>query len=210
MRVRVGSTPSRPQWTSRELVAILGPDAATAASLSGRRQREYVTSRAMVRTIVRDELRQPWHGFEIVARGEKPRLRRSSLDVSMAHSGDRIVVGVVPSGRIGVDIEEVTAVFDQPSLIRRLCTPAEQATLAGLPAAARRAWLTQLWSTKEAFAKALGIGLALDFTGVDAAALTRRTDVRDLLAPATGDARIKMALVWVDEAPRDQGPRPPR
>ena len=180
---------------------LLGPDAATLGSLDETRVASYLTARRWVRDIVTLRLRRPWRGFEATPRGVKPRLEESTLDVSIAHAGDRLVVGVVEHGRIGVDIELVASVFDQPALARRLCTPAERRRADGLPTADRRGWLTQLWAVKESYAKALGAGLALDFRGLDAARLRHSGGVRGVLTPASGLTRAKIALSWVDAAP---------
>jgi RNA polymerase sigma factor (sigma-70 family) len=125
----------------------------------------------------------------------------AALDVSIAHAGDRLVVGVVEHGRIGVDIELVAPVFDQPALARRLCTPAERRRADGLPPADRRAWLTQLWAVKESYAKAVGAGLALDFREIGAADLRRRAAVRGVLTPASGVVHARIAVSWVAAAP---------
>ena len=198
LHLRAGRSGSHRDWTSRQLVEILGPDAATAASLSGRRRNEYITARAWLREIVRGRLGLPWHGFEVVPRGEKPRLRRSSLDVSIAHSDDHLLVGVSAHGLLGVDLELVAPVFDQPALARRACSPAELEALSRLPASARRERLAQLWTIKESYAKALGTGLAMDFTAFEAADLQRRSDVRRILTPRGRDRRLLQAVAWID------------
>ena len=180
---------------------LLGTDAATLGTLDETRVASYLTARRWVRDIVTVRLRRAWSGFEATPRGVKPRLADSTLDVSIAHAGDRLVVGVVEHGRIGVDVELVASVFDQPSLARRLCTPSERRRAEGLGPAERRAWLTQLWAVKESYAKALGAGLALDFRHVDGAGLRHRVAVRGVLTPASGASHAKIAVSWVDAAP---------
>ncbi|HKP06060.1 MAG TPA: 4'-phosphopantetheinyl transferase superfamily protein [Microbacterium sp.] len=180
---------------------LLGTDAATLGTLDETRVASYLTARRWVRDIVTVRLRRAWSGFEATPRGVKPRLADSTLDVSIAHTGDRLVVGVVEHGRIGVDVELVASVFDQPSLARRLCTPSERRRAEGLGPAERRAWLTQLWAVKESYAKALGAGLALDFRHVDGAGLRHRVAVRGVLTPASGASHAKIAVSWVDAAP---------
>jgi phosphopantetheinyl transferase (holo-ACP synthase) len=184
-----------------EVEQLLGTDAATLGALDETRVASYLTARRWVRDIVTVRLRRAWSGFEATPRGVKPRLADSTLDVSIAHAGDRLLVGVVEHGRIGVDIELVASVFDQPSLARRLCTSAERRWADGLEPADRRAWLTQLWAVKESYAKALGAGLSLDFRRVDGAALRHRVAVRGVLTPASGASHAKIAVSWVDAAP---------
>lgn len=184
-----------------DLAALLGPDEPSVEGLARPRRAEYLTARRWIRRLVVDRLHRSWHGFEATPRGTKPRLHASALDVSIAHAGDRVVVGVVEHGRIGVDVELVAPVFDQPALARRLCTPGEQSVAAGLAASERPAWLTQLWTVKESYAKALGRGLALDFRTIDAGRLRRDAAVRGVMTPATRVAGTKIAITWVDGAP---------
>ena len=180
---------------------LLRTDAAALGPLDEGRLAASLTARRWVRDIVTVRLRRPWRGFEATPRGVKPRLADSPLDVSIAHAGDRLVVGVVEHGRIGVDIELVAPVFDQPALARRLCTPAERRRADELPPADRRAWLTQLWAVKESYAKAIGAGLGLDFRRFDAASLRHSGAVRGVLTPASGLSHARIAVSWVAAAP---------
>lgn len=196
--MRAGVNPDEREWSPREASELLGRAAPTAETLIGRRRREYLTARAWVRRIVRDDLGLPWAGFAITGRGEKPRLSHAVVDVSIAHSGPHLVVGVATRGRIGVDVEQVAPVFDQPALARRLCAPREREHLHRLPGDRQREWLAQLWTTKESYAKALGVGLALEFASFDAADLPQREGVRRVLTPSIGDPLVKLAVSWVD------------
>ena len=193
--------PPDPGFDAEDAAELLGTDAAALGSLDGPRLASYLTARRWVRDIVTVRLRRPWRGFESTPRGTKPRLAASPLDVSIAHAGDLLVVGVVEHGRIGVDVELVAPVFDQPALARRLCTLVERRRADSLPPADRRAWLTQLWTVKESYAKAVGAGLALDFRQLGAAELRHSDAVRGVLTPASGRTHAKIAVSWVDAAP---------
>jgi hypothetical protein len=82
-------------------------------------------------------------------------------NVSIAHAGDRVVVGASDAGPVGVDVEPVAAVefggFDDVAL-----TVAERARVAGLDPGLRAAARAQLWVDKEARLKATGEGLRVD------------------------------------------------
>jgi len=58
----------------------------------------------------------------------------------------------------------------QDDLVARFCTPSELEHLACLATdqAAHHEMVLRLWTRKEAFAKAMGLGLALPFTSLDA------------------------------------------
>ncbi len=95
------------------------------------------------------------------------------VDVSLSHSGGWIAVGLCGTGRIGVDVETLREV--SPSLARRCLSTAELAWLdrAG-PGEPRSLRFARLWTAKEAYLKATGVGL--------------RTDPRDVGIDHTGDA----------------------
>lgn len=97
--------------------------------------------------------------------GGKPYLRGlGHLDVSLAHAGDLIAVGVSAIGRIGVDLEPTRRRVPAELLMDHICTVAEKRELVRLPRARRAAAVLRLWTLKEAYTKALGQGLRLGFT----------------------------------------------
>lgn len=85
------------------------------------------------------------------------------LDVSLSHSGGLILLGLTTVGAIGVDVEPVDRHLDFGGADRHLCTPPESAAVQELPAAGRGEALLRLWTLKEAYTKALGLGLRLPF-----------------------------------------------
>ncbi|GAB2620198.1 hypothetical protein GCM10027168_60330 [Streptomyces capparidis] len=94
----------------------------------------------------------------------RPRVEgEPGVDVSIAHTAGLVVVavgtGLAPGTRVGVDVERVRPVPRAGELARRLFSAAERArldTVAG--PAADRAWL-EIWTRREAYAKALGTGV---------------------------------------------------
>lgn len=97
--------------------------------------------------------------------GGRPHLRGiHQVDVGLSHTDELIVVGVSRSGRIGVDAEPLTRTLTYDVMRERMCTPAERDALTALDGPARTAALLRLWTLKEAYTKALGQGLRLDFT----------------------------------------------
>ncbi|WP_161598145.1 4'-phosphopantetheinyl transferase family protein [Curtobacterium flaccumfaciens] len=103
-----------------------------------------------------------WTGVDHLA-GGRPVLRgRQDVGVSISHSGTWVMAGVAREADIGVDVETVSAVFDQPALERRACSPGERRSLRGHSRLARRCIMADLWTTKEAVLKARGVGLLAD------------------------------------------------
>jgi 4'-phosphopantetheinyl transferase len=96
-------------------------------------------------------------------RGRPMLLRPTGLDVSISHTSDLLVVGVARGRPIGVDVEASDRPLLADGLAERFCHPRELAELRDLPPAERNLALVRLWTLKEAYTKALGVGLAHDF-----------------------------------------------
>ncbi|WP_411149187.1 4'-phosphopantetheinyl transferase family protein [Streptomyces sp. A30] len=92
--------------------------------------------------------------------------RPAGLDVGISHTAGMLVVGVARGRRIGVDVEASDRPLLAPGLAEKFCHPEELAELSGLPPAERNLRLVRLWTLKEAYTKALGVGLAHDFSSL--------------------------------------------
>ena len=110
------------------------------------------------------------------------------LRFNLSHTRGRIVVLVHGAVDAGVDVERLGRVDDPAALSRRFFAPAENASLSSLTPPERDAYFTRLWTLKEAYVKARGLGLAsigkkLSFQARDA-----------------GDIRIQFSEDFDDEA----------
>ncbi|MBT2479888.1 4'-phosphopantetheinyl transferase superfamily protein [Streptomyces sp. ISL-94] len=149
--------------------------------------------------------------------GGRPVLRGqgSGVEVSLAHTGELIVVGVSRTGPIGVDAEPVDRDISVGLLRGHVCTAQEGAVLDALPEDERRARLLWLWTLKEAYTKALGHGGRRRFStfgfGLDGGGRVVLTEAADAQAaePVAGEWSFATHLVQdryvVSEAHR---PRP--
>nr|WP_239063038.1 4'-phosphopantetheinyl transferase superfamily protein [Streptomyces sp. SID13031] len=88
------------------------------------------------------------------------------MQVSVSHSGDRIVVAFHPSAPVGVDVELINPAIDADSLASVSLSDVEAAELAGFEPAARARAFTQYWTRKEAVVKATGDGIRADLRKV--------------------------------------------
>lgn len=98
----------------------------------------------------------PTHGRPRLAGGP------DGLEFSLSHSGPVTVVAMGP-GPLGVDAEDLARRPVAPGLVRRMATGAEQAQLPPAGAPGRHRAVLELWTAKEAVAKALGLGVTLPF-----------------------------------------------
>ncbi|MFE9932619.1 4'-phosphopantetheinyl transferase family protein [Streptomyces sp. NPDC005533] len=155
------------QWLAAVLLdpalrPLLGPDwprYRQTAAAAGRMR--FAVSRFVVRHSAAAALDVPVDSLELGYQPDGQPLVRGAgedLEVSLAHTGELIVVGVSRSGPIGVDAQPVERDVAAEVPAGRWCTVAERAALAALPEGERRARLLWLWTLKQARARALGHG----------------------------------------------------
>ena len=90
-----------------------------------------------------------------------------ALQFNLAHSADALIVALARTQALGIDIESTQRTRPWIELAQRYFTPAEGATLAGLPRERLGVVFVQLWSCKEAVLKALGRGIAFGLERLD-------------------------------------------
>jgi 4'-phosphopantetheinyl transferase len=90
---------------------------------------------------------------------------------NLSHSHGLVACAIAVHADVGVDVESVTRTTDWRSIVPRYFSAAEVAQIERLPAGEQAARFFELWTLKEAFAKALGVGLSqsLDATCFDLA-----------------------------------------
>jgi 4'-phosphopantetheinyl transferase len=86
-----------------------------------------------------------------------PGLRRQ-LSFSLSHTSGLAACAISPGWDVGVDAEQVTAAAID-ALASRTLAPDEQMEVATLPPSQRQRRFAELWTLKEAYVKALGVGL---------------------------------------------------
>ncbi|MDQ1484434.1 MAG: 4-phosphopantetheinyl transferase, partial [Actinomycetota bacterium] len=124
------------------------------------------------------------------------------LYVSIAHSGDYVVVAVA-SRRVGVDIERLPATPLHVGIAKRICSMTELRDIARLDPSLRERAVMRLWTRKEAYGKAIGVGLGFPVRTITAGPRGSRITAADPTLPATrwgpGD-RWRVVDVPVDPA----------
>ncbi len=152
------------------------PDAATLAgildpeeSARARRfyfehdRRHFAAARGILRLLLGRYLEVPPGGvcFDYGPRG-KPFVSAPATAVrfNLSHSHGRAMFVFARAREVGIDLEAGARLKDDwPGLARRVFSAREQAELAALPAAGRRAAFLDGWTRKEAYLKATGLGI---------------------------------------------------
>ena len=99
----------------------------------------------------------------------KPRLAAepSPLCFNVSHSHGMALFALTGCCEIGVDVERVRPFSDEMGLADRFFTPCEAAALRALDAGGRRETFFRLWTRKEAYLKAHGLGLSYGLERVE-------------------------------------------
>ena len=124
-----------------------------------RHRRRYTVAQAHLRRVLAELTGTPPDeiGFRFGRHG-KPFLP-GGPSFNQSHSEERIVIAVAAAGRLGVDIEGIREVKHMLALADKNFAADESARLRAAPARERLALFFRLWTRKEAFLKALGVGL---------------------------------------------------
>lgn len=129
-------------------------------------QRRYLVTRALVRTVLSryaDVRPQDW-GFSAGPRGRPvisaPRAA-PALEFNISHSADLVLLGVTAGRTLGIDTESVATREADIDGLDRYFAPEESAALLALAPGDRRRRFFELWTLKESYIKARGLGLAI-------------------------------------------------
>lgn len=89
----------------------------------------------------------------------KPEVQNSAgLQFNLTHSENLALIGIARDRATGVDLEYVQPVAAMQRVIKRICSPQEQAIFATLSKDAQLAAFYTCWTRKEAYLKATGEG----------------------------------------------------
>ncbi|MGH8294122.1 MAG: 4'-phosphopantetheinyl transferase family protein [Steroidobacteraceae bacterium] len=148
--------------------ALLGEDerARQARFRFARDQRRYLITRALVRTVLSRyaPVRPEDWAFSAGPRG-RPAISAlppgPALEFNVSHSADLVMLGVTSGRALGIDVEGIEAREADIRGLDRYFAPEESAALLSLPPSARRRRFFELWTLKESYLKARGMGLAI-------------------------------------------------
>lgn len=161
---------------------------------------EFLVGKAMARRILGSALglRAGDVRFTHNAKG-KPELADGAYAFNLSHSHGWALFALTPSGRIGVDIERVRPVTDLMDLARRYFTPAEVEAIGIADSAAQLELFYRVWTRKEAFIKAHGLGVAY---GLDRVEVSMDQEVKPHFARlGEGENPLTWSLEHLEPAP---------
>jgi 4'-phosphopantetheinyl transferase len=135
---------------------------------------EFALAHALLRTTLAtftDVAPQDWR-FESDSHGKPavaPGVTSAPPSFNLSHSHGLVACAVVVHGDVGIDVESVTRATDWHGILPRYFSAAEVTQIDRLPVTEQAGRFFELWTLKEAFAKALGVGLSqsLDATSFD-------------------------------------------
>ena len=95
------------------------------------------------------------------------------VSFNVSHSGSHGLISYAPEGWVGVDIEERSARADLDGLIEAALSPVERDELASESELHRLHGFLKLWTIKEAFIKAVGLGVSINMSELEVPAVMR-------------------------------------
>ena len=136
--------------------------------------RRFAAARGWLRHVLGAELGIDAAGVELVEGSGKPRLAGGAdLRFNLSHAGELAVIATAGS-EVGIDVEHLAGARRALEAAPVACTPAETEALAGLPGAARTEAFLRMWTAKEAYLKARGVGLSVSPARVEVGAAAGR------------------------------------
>lgn len=125
------------------------------------KQAQFICCRGLVRSILAAYLQVSPANLQLMANpAGKPFLAIQPLQFNLSHSGGKMVLGISQCDQIGVDIQEMYPISNLDAVIRSYFSAGEAAYLASLPGESRRKVFFGIWTAKEAYQKALGMGFS--------------------------------------------------
>lgn len=89
------------------------------------------------------------------------------IHFNISHSGDILILAFSMNASIGIDVEIVRNISELNGVINMACTDFEQETIKNLKRSEQNNHFLKLWTSKEAFIKAIGLGLSFPLKNLE-------------------------------------------
>ena len=207
-QVSVGCSSTAAEW---ELLSHDERRRALAFRLSSDRIR-WIRAHAALRDVLHKYLGQDGPlRFRAGTFGKPELVESCGLRFNLAHSGHWALIAVTRDRDVGIDVEKIS-LDDIDPVLQTTFSPAERVALARLSSRARIDTFYRGWTRKEAFVKALGLGLHANLPAFDVAIDTPQPGLIEVHAPVphsshwlltdiTLDSQHKAALVVEGTSP---------
>ncbi|MFZ5831646.1 MAG: 4'-phosphopantetheinyl transferase family protein [Planctomycetota bacterium] len=130
----------------------------------------------------------------IQGRPELADYAQSTITFSVSHSQGRALIAVASTADLGVDLEAIRPLADLRAMIDRCLSSAEKDELYSLPAELQLERFYGYWTCKEAYLKALGVGLS---RALDSICIKRlEEEVGDCGLIKDGGIEVRALAVW--------------
>lgn len=153
-------------------------------------RRQFIVARVALRLLLARHLGAAPSSFVFTTGPHgKPALQPpSALRFNVSHAGDLVLVALARDVEVGVDVEVHRRSGDLDSLAASILCAEDLALWRAAAATERAAVFYRTWTCKEAVAKAIGNGLALDFKALRIALCARKAATVLAVAPGFGPA----------------------
>ena len=126
----------------------------------------FVAAHALLRATLSDYFARPPQDWTFVTNAwGKPRIDANDgsarLCFNLSHTRGHVAVALALDREVGVDVERVAPMRADEQVARQLFAPAEFAAFQEEPEAGRAEAFFDVWTLKEAYIKAVGLGVAL-------------------------------------------------
>lgn len=132
-----------------------------------RDRRHFITARGLLRRLISAYVGTPAHSIPLRTNPYgKPHIKTQAgatqFEFNLSHSGDWALTSFARGAAVGVDIEQVRDMPDMISVAEDTFSAGEVASLKALPVAQQVDGFFSCWTRKEAYVKAVGLGLSLN------------------------------------------------
>lgn len=114
--------------------------------------------------------------FEVDEFG-KPYLIDKTLHFNISHSNDIVVFAISHSKTVGIDVEVCQSKINYLGIGQQFCTASELRQLSQLSDKERHVAFYRCWTRKEAFVKAIGMGLYFPMSAIEVSFLSKEANL---------------------------------
>lgn len=157
-------TAGYPGWAAAEATLSPAEQARLARLRTPLLRQTYARAHGFLRAILGQYTGLPSATVELqTASNGKPFIAASAVHFNLSYRPGRALLAVTDGGPVGADIEPLTPLADAAALVKELFSRPEQAALQAAAPVDYWPLFYLIWTRKEAYAKAQGMGLALPF-----------------------------------------------